>query len=102
MVALGKERGVSFKGIRSKPCTEELLQRVDAVWCMESAHAEILQERYPLLSDKVELFSPDGSDIDDPYFGSKQDVRLSFDAIAAIAELRINVLKEELTAAGRL
>lgn len=102
MVTLGKERGISFKGMRSSPCTKSLLGSVDFVWCMDETHVTSLQDRYPIFVEKVELYDPDGANIDDPYFGSRQDVRMAFEVIDSIAERRVSDLKEELRALEQL
>jgi protein-tyrosine phosphatase len=89
MADLGSELGLSFRGISAKPLTVSDLEHADAIYVMEPEHLSALEALAPgSTGGRATLLDPRGAPIQDPYFGSKADVRLAFDQIAESVEHR--------------
>lgn len=82
MSAMARELNVNMRGLYSRRLVPGLLQRATAVYAMEPRHLEAARE----LADQNpgqtwELFHPEGLPIDDPYFGSRAEVRRVFEIL---------------------
>ena len=83
-----RQDGIDLRSHESQPLTGRLLDQADYVFTMTNMHREtILQER-PELADRVQLLSPEGSDIIDPigrgmsvYQNCKAEIERSIEAI---------------------
>lgn len=64
--------GASLEGHVSTPLTEKAAKEADRIYAMTQDHAKLLKLSRPDLSDRIELFDPDGKDIPDPYGGSQK------------------------------
>lgn len=72
--------GLSLESHRSQPIHLGLLDEADHIFTMTQSHLQALLGRLPHLHANLELLSPDGFDIMDPY-GSEQPI---YDECAAI------------------
>jgi protein-tyrosine-phosphatase len=81
-----RERSLDIEGHRSQPISGELLAESDLVLVMEERHREYLQRSFPLVGDRVHLFSEIAgyeTDIDDPVTGTLETYRATVDQMAA-------------------
>ena len=84
-----RERGLDIEGHRSQPTSGEMLAEFDLVLVMEERHREYLQRSYPLVVDRLNLFSEIAgyeTDIDDPVTGTAATYRATVEQMAAIFE----------------
>lgn len=83
------ERGLDLEGHGSQPTDPALLKQFDLIVVMEVEHKLVLQERNPLLAERIvtlrELVGGQG-DFDDPVGGSVEVYRAAADEIYAILE----------------
>ena len=87
-IAVADEMGVDMEPHRATHLTAELLASTDLVYAMEEEHiASILALDS---AARVELLSPDGAAIPDPYGGDRVEYRESYSLIR-------NALKERLS-----
>lgn len=93
MVNLLKNDGFPVRRTRAKPVTEKLLAESNYVWVMDEGHVSALQDRYADFAEKCELFDPESQSIEDPYFGSRQDVGIVFERIKFVAAQRLAQLE---------
>ncbi len=85
------EQGLSLAEHRSRAATLERLEEVDRVYCMTRSHrAALLQALPPGRGPTVELLSPAGEDVPDPFGGSLGLYRQTRDAIQAFLEARLS------------
>jgi protein-tyrosine phosphatase len=96
VIAIAAEKGVSLRGIRATPLSEETLNGVNLVYVMEGAHLDAIRERFPGCDSKIMRFDPSGVDIPDPYYGSKDDVRRVVEQIDAIAAETASLLYRDV------
>ena len=58
--------GGDIEGLASSPCTADLLDWADIVFCMERRHLRRLADDFPEHAGKLELLCADGEDVADP------------------------------------
>lgn len=75
--------GLDLLSHSSQPLTERLLQQSHRVYTMTRGHQESILAIKPEMAGRVELLSPEGYDITDPYGGSRRDYEICHDEIAA-------------------
>ena len=73
--------GASLEGHVSTPLTEKAAKEADRIYAMTQDHAKLLKLSRPDLSDRIELFDPDGKDIPDPYGGDIEVYRKTRDTL---------------------
>lgn len=101
MVSLCSEQGIKSGRGLSRPITLDLIAGASAIYVMEPTHREKICELDLTSADKtIELFDPAGDPIDDPYFGSRADLRVAFERILTCAELRAEQWADYLLRAG--
>ena len=84
-----RERDLDIEGHRSQPASIELLAESDLVLVMEERHREHLQRDFPLVGDRVYLFSEIAgreTDIDDPVTGTAETYRATIELMMDIFE----------------
>lgn len=84
-----RERGLDIEEHRSQPVSGELLAEFDLVLVMEDRHREFLQRSYPLVVDRVRLFSEIAgleTDIDDPITGTVVTYRATVKQMVTLFE----------------
>jgi protein-tyrosine phosphatase len=97
MQALGKELGLSFRGIEARPLTRKALEQATETYVMEPEHLQAIAALAPDLSPgNVMLLDPTGAPIEDPYFGSRADVRRAFEQILRCVAQRTQEWAERL------
>jgi protein-tyrosine phosphatase len=84
MVVLARDRGVKLRAHRAQALKEAQLASTDLIFAMEKSHLEALERGFPDWPGQAELLDPLGTEILDPYFGSKADVRAAFERIEAV------------------
>jgi len=83
------ERGIDLAGHRSTPALPEELRRFDHVYCLTSAHLELLRSSLPPGRAKhLALLDPDGGDVPDPIGGARSDYERCAASILASIERR--------------
>jgi protein-tyrosine phosphatase len=83
-------RGIDISAHRSAAATLELVNDLDAVYCLTQSHLEALQQRVPPgRGARLHLLDPAGRDIADPIGGDAQMYRACADQIAACIEARL-------------
>jgi protein-tyrosine-phosphatase len=101
-VSAAKEMGIVLDGHRAGRLSEERVNRADLVLVMDFLNEADVVARFPAAAGKVRLLGTflghDGrpAEIQDPYGGSQEDVRASFQTIASA----IDALAATLSLAG--
>jgi len=101
-VSAAKEMGIVLDGHRAGRLSEELINRADLIVVMDFLNEADVVARFPAAAGKVRLLGSflgkDGrpAEIRDPYSGSQDDVRASFQTIASA----IDALAATLSLAG--
>ena len=78
-MAAAAELGLDLSSHRATRLTTEVLDGIDLVYGMEQEHLVTLPAAGPAL--RVELLSPDGAGIPDPYGGDSEDYRACYSLI---------------------
>ncbi|MEA2081415.1 MAG: low molecular weight protein arginine phosphatase [Elusimicrobiota bacterium] len=81
------EEGISCRNHVSTQITKEMVDRTDAVLCMEERHVEYIKEKFPYASAKVFLLSEyagEKGEIPDPIGQGKEFYRKTFDIISRL------------------
>lgn len=68
-LTLAEEFGLSLARHRSRPLTDDLLDRSDLIFAMTAGHRDAILAARPDLADRVHLLSREGLDIADPIGG---------------------------------
>ena len=68
-LTLAEEFGLTLNRHRSRPLTDDLLDRSDRVFAMTAGHRDAILSARPDLADRVQLLSREGLDIADPIGG---------------------------------
>ncbi|GAB5414301.1 MAG: low molecular weight protein-tyrosine-phosphatase [Congregibacter sp.] len=96
VVEVGASLGANLRGIRAKAIDIKDLQAADVVWVMEAEHHRAIEEAFAEFSDKVSLFDSANQNIEDPYYGSKAQVREVIEVIDRIAADRAGQILNDL------
>lgn len=97
-----KKQGISIEHLRSKPVTQDLVQKVDLILVMTYGHLDTMLMLYPGAADKTFLLrefepdlAPDEREISDP-FGQSQEVYIHCcKQIRQALESFLQVMEEE-------
>lgn len=92
VIAILRETGINASGIRATPLSRARLEAADHIWVMEQSHLDQLSMQFAELPTVPSLIDPGGESIEDPYFGSKADVRRCLERIQECVRLRANEL----------
>jgi protein-tyrosine phosphatase len=85
------EDGVDISEHRSRPANPSEVAKQDRVYCMTRSHREALMALLPPgRGAQIELLDPRGTDVPDPYGGSKAEYRAAADRIAAAVRARLD------------
>jgi protein-tyrosine-phosphatase len=87
-VAALEARGLDLIGHRSRPVTEDPLRRTDLVLTMTRHHLEALRPQAAAFGFRVELFDPEGRDVEDPFGGPTSVYEQCARMLAGMAEAR--------------
>ncbi len=89
-VELLAEEKIDLRGHESQPLTERLLNQADQIYAMTRSHRQAILAERPDLTERVQLLSPDKSDVSDPigagrvaYETCKQEIQRYVEALAA-------------------
>ncbi|MEL7044658.1 MAG: low molecular weight protein-tyrosine-phosphatase [Pseudomonadota bacterium] len=96
MVTLAAQHGINLRRHRSRAVDEAMLANADLILGMEQVHLDAVIARSPEFSERLELFDYAGHAIADPYYGSKAEVRETFERIAVLSQERATQLRERL------
>ncbi|MEO1080711.1 MAG: low molecular weight phosphotyrosine protein phosphatase [Pseudomonadota bacterium] len=96
MVALAAQHEINLRRHRSRAVDEAMLANADLILGMEQVHLDAVLVRSPELADRCELFDYAAHAIADPYYGSKAEVRETFERIAALSQERATQFREHL------
>ncbi len=66
-----RKRGLSLQQHQSRSVTERFLCHADFVLTMTNSHRAAILDKMPELEPKVQLLSPSGQDVSDPFGGSE-------------------------------
>lgn len=91
-LALAEEFGLDLASHRSRPLTDDLLDRADYVVAMTAGHRDSILAVRPDLADRVHLLSREGLDIADPIGGGPAE----YERCRAEIERELLVLLEHL------
>jgi len=91
-LALAEEFGLDLASHRSRPLTDDLLDRADYVVTMTAGHRDSIVAVRPDISDRVHLLSREGLDIVDPIGGGPAE----YERCRAEIERELLVLLEHL------
>lgn len=80
----------SLESFRSKKVNSSMLQFADIVFAMENRQRNILRSLFPNFADRFEVLAPDGSDVPDPFLGSKADYFRCARQIESFLRLRLS------------
>ncbi|MEM1189247.1 MAG: low molecular weight protein-tyrosine-phosphatase [Pseudomonadota bacterium] len=97
MVMLAAQHGINLRRHRSRAVDEAMLSSADLILGMEQVHLDAVRSRSPDLAEWCELLDRGGNAIADPYFGSKADVRETFERIDAVCQERAAQFRESLS-----
>ncbi len=90
-VVVMAEDGIDISQHSSRPALPDVIGKQDRVYCMTRSHREALLALLPPgRGERIELLDPRGSDVPDPYGGSKADYRSAADRIAAAVRARLD------------
>ena len=64
--------GATIDAHISTPLTLKAVSEADKIYAMTADHLKLLVLSRPELSEKAELFDPDGKDVPDPYGGDEE------------------------------
>lgn len=89
-VELLAEEKIDLRGHESQPLTERLLSQADQIYTMTWSHRQAILAERPDLTERVQLLSPEKSDVSDPigagraaYEACKQEIQRYVEALAA-------------------
>lgn len=89
-VELLAEQHIDLRGHESQPLTERLLNQADQIYTMTRSHRQAILAERPDLSERVQLLSPEKTDVSDPigagraaYEACQQEIQRYVDALAA-------------------
>ena len=91
------ERGLDLSGHVTRPVDEPLLGQVDLAFGLTRRHVEQLRLRAGDRPLQVELFDPEGRDVEDPFGGTPAEYRSVTAALERIARERARLLMEDRT-----
>jgi protein-tyrosine phosphatase len=84
------EQGLSLIEHRSQAATIERVMAMDRIYCMTRSHMQVLLSEMPAgQGPTVELLSPEGQDVPDPFGGSLKQYRQTRDAISVFLKQRL-------------
>lgn len=86
-VSVARELGFELSGHLATPLTGSVVAGADRVFAMEAHHAAAVRSLVPEAS--VELLDPAGKGIADPYGGTAEDYRSSYQAIVEAVRARL-------------
>jgi len=89
------EHGLDLAGHVTRPVDEALLGRVDLAFGLTHRHVEQLLHRARERAIPVELFDPEGRDVEDPFGGTAAEYRSVTAALERIARERARLLMED-------
>ncbi|WP_169268842.1 arsenate reductase/protein-tyrosine-phosphatase family protein [Brasilonema octagenarum] len=88
-VELLAEEQIDLRGHESQPLTERLLNQADQIYTMTRSHRQAILAERPDLTERVQLLSPEKSDVSDPigagrdaYQSCKQEIQRYVEALA--------------------
>lgn len=87
--AVMQQRGLSLVDHQSRPLTERAVEMADRIYTMTRSHRDAILHRLPQHAAKVELLSPDGEDVSDPFGGPQPVYAACADQIEAMLRHRL-------------
>lgn len=102
MVSIAAEGGLAMRRLYATAVTADAIATATLVYVMEPAHREAIEHLLQETGTACELLDPEGVPVEDPYFGSKANVRAVFERLAIIAQQRADEWGQRLFAADRM
>ncbi len=90
-----RRRGFSLADHQSRPLTERAVEVADRIYTMTRSHRDAIVHRLPQHASKVELLSPDGDDVADPFGGPVEAYESCADQIETMLRRRLEEFQKD-------
>ncbi len=94
-------QGISLATHRSQPINLALLDEADHIYAMTQSHLKALLGRLPHLHSNLQLLSPDGFDIMDPYGSDQATYDACAEKIQEVTQYRVKELLNQMRSASK-
>ncbi|GIW98143.1 MAG: protein-tyrosine-phosphatase [Pirellulaceae bacterium] len=91
-----QRRGLNLEEHQSQPLSEHHVRYADAVFTMTQSHRQAILAQMPDCAEKVQLLSPQGSDVHDPFGGTQDQYLKCADQMEHFVRQRVEELEDSL------